>query len=215
MHWLRTGVAAAFAIRLAGDDLIAPPEFRVRIAARRVFPFRFAGKPIGFLRGLRQPARELLRVGPTHVGDRGVIIPGGDSVERASLGGDAVLPLSDGDGIFADGERLDRDAVDRLFRQIVVTAHGEAAARQHDHLGLLEPARRCRARRNRRGRCGSRHGCRRLGRLRRRLRCRNRWGQSRHGLLLLRPRCPRLDAGKQPIGPRADADGRDQNDRQG
>src|SRR5689334_13236719 len=52
-------------------ELVAPPVFGLRSAARRIFPFGFARKAVRLLRRLREPGGILLRIGPAHVADGG------------------------------------------------------------------------------------------------------------------------------------------------
>src|SRR4051812_48015133 len=129
-------VTAILASRHARLELVAPPIFRLRPAARGVFPFGFARKPIRLLCGPREPGRILLRVGPAHIGDRRIVLATGG--EAARLCSRAFVPFLHGHRILSDRERLDRDLVDGTFGRIVIASHREAAAANGDHLGFAE-----------------------------------------------------------------------------
>src|SRR5262249_45061825 len=94
------GLVASLAVGRVGSKLVAPPEFRSRAAARGVLPFGFTRKPELLLRDLREPPRELLRVGPAYVGHRGVILAG--RLIGACFRRHARFPFPHGDRKFAD-----------------------------------------------------------------------------------------------------------------
>src|SRR5262249_46207607 len=154
-----------------GSKLVAPPEFRSRAAARGVLPFGFTRKPELLLRDLREPPRELLRVGPAYVGHRGVILAG--RLIGACFRRHARFPFPHGDRKFADREGLYGDAVDRLLGKVVVAAHRERAPRKRNHFW------------DRRS-CGRRRwtGFRGLRRRRSRRRDRRRWRRRSRSRLL-------------------------------
>ena len=135
-------VSAILAIGHVGLKLVAPPVFCLRASTRGIFPFGFARKPIGFVGRIREPRDELLGIAPAYVGDGRVVLAG--CHERACLRSGALVPVANRNRILTDCKRLDRDLMRWLLRDIVIAAHGEAAAANCFHLGLSDRrGRRC------------------------------------------------------------------------
>src|SRR5438128_10924938 len=145
-------VAAVLAIDHAGLKLIAPPEFGPRAAARRIFPFSFAWQSIWLAGDFREPRGILPGIAPAHVCNRRIVLSA--RRESACLCGGACIPFPHGDRKFPHRKRLDRYLTDRLFRNVFVAAHREAATPKRDHLGFSNRCgrRRCWLSRRRGGR---------------------------------------------------------------
>src|SRR6202030_3381456 len=106
-----------------GLKLIAPPKFSPSAAARGILPLGFARKSTRLLRDLGEPLHKLLPISPAYICDRGIILA--RRCISTALCCNALVPLTDGDGKFADRKGINRNAVDRIFRRILVAPHSE------------------------------------------------------------------------------------------
>ena len=128
LDWLLSGrdVSAILAIGHSGLKLIAPPVLCLRSSARCIFPFSFSRESVGFSSGFREPRNVLPGVGPTYIRDGRVVLS--SRHERTCLCSRAFIPFPYGDRKFADGKRLDRYLMNRLFRIVFNATHREATA---------------------------------------------------------------------------------------
>src|SRR5262249_38064205 len=129
------GLAASLAVRHSGHEFIAPPVPCGRLGACRILPFGLGQQTIGALSEPTQPSDVLLRILPTQVVDRLVVVP--ERLIRACQSVDAETPFTVGHRETSEREWRHCNPMSGSLSGIFLASHVEAPARQAYQLGTF------------------------------------------------------------------------------